>query len=136
MEELRRRSNNIVVGFVVGDRLKVYIALRRIGRPAHYTEVAEMCIQIWPEETWSAHNVHAILSRQEYDVVWIGCRGTFALRQWGYDRPGEPLFDTVAEIVRTKYEETGRPVPYAVIVAEVGKRQRLVNPASIALAVH
>ncbi|MEW6046160.1 MAG: hypothetical protein AB1609_06730, partial [Bacillota bacterium] len=26
---------------------KVYIALRRIGRPAHYTEVAEMCNQIW-----------------------------------------------------------------------------------------
>lgn len=115
---------------------KVYIALRRIGRPAHYTEVAEMCNQIWPEETWSAHNVHAILSRQEYDVVWVGRRGTFALGQWGYDRPGEPLFDAVAEIVRTKYGETGRPVPYAVIVAEVGKRRRLVNPASIALAVH
>lgn len=115
---------------------RVYLALRAIGKPAHYTTVVRIYNSLWPEQAMNEHSVHAILSRQIYGIVWIGIKGTYALKEWGYERPSMTIFETVTEIVRKKYEEIGAPVPKAVIIAEMGKYRRQINAASIAIAIY
>lgn len=113
---------------------KAYLALRTIGKPAHCSEITEVYNSLFPGRPSTEHNLHAVLSREEYGIVWIGIRSTFALKEWGYEHPSTTLFDTATEIVKERYEQTGQPVPFAVIVAEMGKRRRLVNSASLVIA--
>lgn len=113
---------------------RVYIVLRSIGKPAHYSKVTEEYNRLFPQDPVSEHNIHAILSRQEHGVVWIGIRGAFALREWGFERPTKKLFDSVTEIVRLNYNHTSKPVPFTVISAEIGKYRRAVNPNSLIIA--
>ena len=113
---------------------KAYLALRAVGRPAHCSKITEVYNLLFPDEPSTEQNLHAVLGREQYGVVWIGIRSTFALREWGYQRPSKGLFDAVTEIVREKYEDNNQPVPFTVIVAEMGKRRRLVNSASLVIA--
>jgi hypothetical protein len=113
---------------------RVYLALQAIGRPAHYSRIAEMHNSMFPQKATSEKSIHGCLSREQLGVVWIGARGTFALEEWGYERPSATLFESVADIVERKYEETGRPVPYSVVVAEIGKVRPIVNPTSLTYA--
>lgn len=115
---------------------KVYLALRTIGKPAHYSKVTEVYSKLFPDFPTTEHNIHAILSRQQYGVVWIGLRGTFALKEWGYRRPSKPLFDTVTDIVKRIYKQTGKPVTYTTIIAEIGKYRKVCNPSSLFFAVY
>ena len=68
---------------------KVYLALRNINEPAHYSEVADVYNYQNPRDQMSARNVHAVLSRctdqtdQRYGIVWIGTKGTYALKRVG-----------------------------------------------------
>lgn len=114
---------------------KVYLALKSIGRPAHYSEVADAYYDIFPEPS-SEHNIHAVLLREDNGVVWIGTKGTFALEEWGYERPLKTIFDTVTEIVEQRYVKTGKPVPFNVIVAEIGKYRKVIQPSSVVFASH
>ncbi|MFH1933798.1 MAG: sigma factor-like helix-turn-helix DNA-binding protein [Pseudomonadota bacterium] len=120
----------------INKEQRVYLALKKIGRPAHYSEITEMHNSVWPDYASSEHNVHAVLGRKHLGVVWIGIDGTFALKEWGYEQPTETLFKLVARIVKQKYECSHLPVSFAVIVAEVGKHRKLVNPHSLYLACH
>jgi hypothetical protein len=113
---------------------KVYLALRQIGRPAHFSEVLDMYTNLFPEEHVNEHSIHAVLLRETYGVVWTGSKGMFALEEWGYERPKSTLTDTIASIVEEKYQNTGVPVPFIVIQAEIGKYRKLVNPNSLVLA--
>jgi len=115
-------------------RQAVYLALRIIGRPAHYSKVTEVHNSLFPDQLSSERNIHAALSDQKYGVVWIGIKGTFALKEWGYERPSTTLFDAVAEIVKQRHKVTAQPVHITVIAAELGKHRRLVNPNSLVLA--
>jgi hypothetical protein len=115
---------------------KVYLTLREIGKPAHYSVVYERYNRLFFEDDPTENSIHAILGREEYGVVWIGVRGTYALREWGYERPSKGLFEAVAEIVDKRYRETGRPVPMLVIEAEIGRYRSLVKPASLTIAAH
>jgi hypothetical protein len=115
---------------------RAYLALSAIGKPAHYTEIAEVYNSLFPDEPTTDRNLHAALAREKYGVVWIGIRGTFALQEWGYQRPAQGLFDAVTEIVREKYEDTSQPIPFAVIVAEMGKRRKVINPNSLTIAAY
>jgi hypothetical protein len=128
LSELRRKR--------VPKSAKVYLALRAIGRPAHFSEVARLCESMFGPGEYGEHNVHAVLSREQHGVVWLGVRGTFALREWGYERPSKTLHKTVGTIVRRKYRETGAPVPFGVIIAEVGRERRVVRRSSVMLAAH
>jgi hypothetical protein len=110
------------------------LALQAIGKPAHYSRIAEVHNSIFPEKGSTEQSIHTCLSREQLGVVWVGARGTFALEEWGYERPSATLFESVADIVERKYEETGRPVPFLVIVAEIGKVRPIVNPASLTYA--
>lgn len=113
---------------------KVYLALKQIGSQAHFSEVTDMYMQMFPGEYTTEHSIHATLLREKYGVVWIGSKGTFALEEWGYQHPTSTLMDTIAQIVGQKYQGTGSPVPFVVIQAEIGKYRKFVNPNSLVLA--
>jgi len=115
---------------------KVYLALKQIRRPAHFERIAETYNLLFPKDYLSDRNVHAMLTREEHGVVWIGIRGTYALKEWGYERPSSTLFKTIAKIVEQKYTETSKPVPSLVIQAEIGKYRKIVNPNSIIFATY
>ena len=116
---------------------KVYLTLQHLGKPAHFSEVAE--IYNW-HAPMREHNVHAIMSRcgepdvEQYGIVWIGIKGTYALKEHGYERPRLGIFDAVTKVVEEKYEETQKPVHISVITTELGKYRQFVNPASLAFA--
>jgi hypothetical protein len=112
---------------------KMYLALKQMGRPAHFSEITDIYTQMFPGEQTTEHSVHAALLREEHGIVWVGSKGTFALEQWGYKRPTSTLMDTIAHIVEQRYESTGKPVPFVAIQAEIGKYRKLVNPASLVL---
>jgi len=115
---------------------RAYIALRTIGRPAHYSEITDVYNSLWPNSDASEHHVHSALSRQEYSVVWIGIHGTYALKEWGYEYPSIKLFEAVVKIVEEKFLETGKPVPFIVIRAEIGKYRRVVKESSVIMSAH
>ena len=119
---------------------RVYITLRNLGEPAHFTRVAETYNLLFPDDQMTVRNVHAILSRggepsmERFGIVWTGVKGTYALRENGYERPALGIFEAVTKIVLDKFEQTGRPVHISVITTELGKYRQAVNPASLALA--
>ena len=113
---------------------KVYLALKYISRPAHFTEVTNAYNNIFPEDQLTEHNIHAKLVYNPHGIVWIGVKGTYALEEWGYKRPSLTLFNTIVEIVEQAYEETSNPVPYSLILAELGRYRQVVNPSSVILA--
>jgi len=115
---------------------RVYLALRAIGRPAHYSEVAAVHNSMFPKHPASGRNVHAALGREAYGIVWIGVRSTFALREWGYERPSRTLFEAASQIVQSIMKKTGRPVPFSVVAAEVMKERPIVNSSSLVIATH
>lgn len=115
---------------------KVFYSLKKIGKPSHYSEVYERYLKLFPEDIITEHSVHTTLSRQIYGVVWIGVRGTFALEEWGYQRPKKTLFETTFEIVKTIYQKNKRPVSLGVITCELGKYRKIVNYASLYFATY
>jgi len=88
---------------------RVYLALQAIGKPAHSTKITEVYNSLFPDHPSTEHNIHAVLNREKYGVVWIGIRNTFALKEWGYEHPSGTLFNTVTKIVEKKYKKTTRP---------------------------
>jgi len=117
-------------------RQKVYLALRAIGKPAHSSKITEVYNSLFSDQPSTEHNIHAVLSHEKCGVVWIGIRSTFALKEWGYEHPSETLFDTVTKIVEEKYKETARPVPFTIIVTEMGKYRQIVKHSSLTIASH
>ena len=63
-------------------------------------------------------------------------KGTYALKEWGFERPSKTLFEIVAKIVREEFEKTGVPVQKNVIISEIGKYRRIVHPSSMTIAIH
>ena len=120
----------------LNKRQKVYLALRTIGKPAHSAKITEVYNSFFPDQPSTEHNIHAVLSHEKYGVVWIGIRSTFALKEWGYEHPSETLFNTVTKIVKEKYRETAQPVPFTIIVAEMGKYRQVVRNSSLTIASH
>lgn len=115
---------------------RVYLTLRDIGRPAHFSEITNVHNFLFPNHTSVEHNIHAALSFQKLGVIWIGVKGTYALKEWGYERPSMTLCDTISKIVYEKYSEIGRPISISIIKAELGKYRRIVKESSITLATY
>lgn len=114
---------------------RTYLSLYKIGRPAHYSEVTEVHNSLWPNCSLNERSVHHALTKKKLGIVWIGIKGTYALREWGYERPTMTLFESVSEIVKRKHEETRAPVSIPVIIAELGKYRRIVNPTSLTIVI-
>jgi hypothetical protein len=113
---------------------RVYFALASIGKPAHFSNIASIHNLMWPDRVANENAIHAALSEQKLGVVWIGRKGIYALKEWGYERPSKTLFATVAEIVKNKHQEIGIPVNINLVSAELGKYRRHVNLQSLAIA--
>lgn len=117
----------------VGAVDRVRQVMKRIGKPAHYSSISDLYEEMFPDHPTS---VHQILSRQEQGIVWIGLKGVYALRDWGYERPDKTLFDTVADIVLKAHKQTRKPVSFSMIEAEIGKYRAVVNPSSLSIAAY
>ncbi len=128
-------------GFVrLNKAQKVYLALRHLEEPAHYSKVTETYNWMYPDDQMTDKNVHAILSRcaapdlEQHGIVWIGVKGTYALKERGYERPDMGIFEAIAKVVEEKYAITRNPVHTTVIATELGKYRQLVNPNSLVFA--
>ena len=127
-----RLSESVHRRLRVGQR--TYLALRHLGEPSHYSLVHQTYSELFPNHSTTEKAVHAALARQELGIVWIGIRGTYALSEWGYERPSEDLFASVARIVGEAYAATGRPVSIEFIRREMEELRSVVNPASVNVA--
>ena len=110
-------------------------ALRSLGRAAHFREIGQRCNEMFPDKANTIHNWHAAMDRSErYGIVWIGRKGMYGLKEHGYSRPNKDLFDSAADIVERKYSETRQPVTDEVVIEELGKVRRELNPNSVTMA--
>ena len=117
----------------------LYVILRQLGRAAHYTELAVKCNALFPERQNSIHNWHAALGTtgaESLGIVYVGKHGTYGLTEHGYSKPAEGLYDSIARIVATKNQETGRPVSLDTIVAELSKERKEINLPSVPMVLH
>ena len=112
--------------------------LLSLGRSAHYTEIAEKCNKLFPDDNRPTHNWHAALSycsnTKKSDIVWVGTHGTYALKEHGYSRPEQDIYATVAEIVENKFAEMQEPVSADVVLDEMRNYRREFNPSSVKMA--
>jgi len=124
-------------GKKLNSKQRVYLTLKRIGKPAHYSFITELHNQLFSDYQRNENSIHSYLNyARNLGIVWIGIRGTFALEEWGYKQAEKGLFDIIHEIVERKYKETGKPVSYNVIQAEIGKYRKLINANSFYISVY
>lgn len=115
-------------------------ALRSLGRAAHFTEIAEECNRLFPDNQTSIHGWHSALSlcgqpdQESFGIVWIGRKGMYGLKEHGYSRPNAGLFDEVTQIVNAVFKKTQRPVSVEVVMAELSKKRRELNRTSVVMA--
>lgn len=89
-------------------------ALRILGRPAHFTEIADMVRQSSSRfENTSTRNMQACLTR-ERRFVNVEARGTYGLAAWGLE-PYKPVSDRLAECL----ERIGCPTRIHQLIAEL-----------------
>jgi len=116
---------------------KAFRALRDLGTPSHFSAVHKRYLELFPDDPISEHSLHAKLTSpgpDQQQIVWIGIRGTYGLKEWGNKRPSKPLMDQVADIVRCRFEETGTPVSFDLIGKEMGDLRQVLNPNSVYIA--
>ena len=109
-------------------------ALRVLGRAAHFTEIANLCNKMFPDNQSSVHNWHAALGRPDSEnlgIVWIGRKGIFGLKEHGYSRPETDLYEATARIVAEQFAITRRPVTEATVVYELGKQRQEIRRGSV-----
>ncbi len=112
-------------------------ALRSLGRAAHFTEIADVCNRMFPDNQTSTHNWHAALGRLDSEalgIVWIGRKGIYGLKEHGYNRPETDLFDGAATIVESIFSKTNQPVSQDTVIAELSKQRRELHHNSVAMA--
>ena len=115
-------------------------ALRSLGRAAHYTEITQTCNALFPDNQKSTRSWHNALSlyakpgKEEFGIVWIGVKGVYGLKEHGYFRPAEGLYQSIPRIVREQFARTQRPVSFEAVVREVSKQRREFNHSSVKMA--
>jgi hypothetical protein len=104
---------------------EMILALREIGEPVHYTEIAEKTNALLePEMQTTAHNIHAHMLRMPDIFVRVG-HGVYGLTEWGLHDDG-----SVANAAHRVLSEAGKPLHYD-IVADRVLETWCVNPASV-----
>jgi len=115
---------------------RVYLALRELREPTHFSAVTEQYNSMFPDDESSERAIHGILSRELYGVVWVGSKGLYGLKEWGNERPTETLFNTATQIITKRYLETREPVPESFISTELGKYRYSVDRTSFLFVTH
>ena len=113
---------------------RVCLTLRDIGQPSHFTAITAAYNVNYPMDQSTVRNIHALLINAECGIVWIGVKGMYALEEWGYQRPAQGLYDTIASIVKLRYEETAEPVSESYIKEELGKHRQILISSSFTFA--
>ncbi len=117
-------------------RDKIYIILKRTGKPLHFTKIAELCNNLNSElNIPHLHSKRKILPQTAHNelirderFVLVG-RGLYALKEWGY-QPG-----TVFEVVQRILKNSQRPLSQEEILNLV-RKQRIVKENTILLALN
>jgi len=120
----------------LGTAERLYLTLKKIGKPAHFSHIAEVYNSLFPKHAAEVETLHNALIVKKGNIVWIGVKGTYALKEWGYERPSEKLFDTIAAVVRQRFDETNKPVPLTVIAAEISKVRKVIVRESLIIATY
>lgn len=104
---------------------EIILALREIGEPVHYTEIAEKTNALLePEMQTTAHNIHAHMLRMPDIFVRVG-HGVYGLAEWGLHDDG-----SVANAAHRVLSEAGKPLHYDIVAGRVLETW-CVNPASV-----
>lgn len=137
-ERVRNAENKYRVQRVVRNQpYMLKEALRALGRAAHFSEIADVCNRMFPDNHVTTHNWHAALGRVDSEaigIVWIGVKGTYGLTEHGYSRPAHDLFESVARIVEAQFAITQHPVSLDFVLAELGKQRRELKHSSVSMA--
>lgn len=103
-------------------------ALRKIGKPAHFNEIAEMNNLLFPNKPASGHLIHAAMLR--YDIFVRVGRGTYGLQEWGLHNDGN-----LANAVRRVLHASSKPLHQNEIISEVLKTWQ-VSENSVVMAMY
>ncbi len=108
---------------------KIIMALRTIGKPAHFSAICEYTNALLPEDQQTtAHNIHAQIGRLNDIFVRVG-HGIFGLVEWGLHDDGN-----VANAAVRVLENVGYPLHIDAVTSEVLKTWD-VNASSVYAAV-
>lgn len=101
-------------------RDKSYLALKKVGKPLHFTKITSSINNFWPNKRriTNFQTVHNELIKDKRFVL-IG-RGIYALKEWGY-RPGVVL-DVIIEIMKLSPQTT---LSQEEVIQEVLKRRQV-----------
>lgn len=99
---------------------RIVQAMRSLGHPAHFTEIAAEYRKLFPDDAERKDNsIHAFFDRFPETFVLVGS-GTFALAEWGYD----PRINSVPTLVEHILEQSERPMHVDEIVERAAARYR------------
>jgi DNA-directed RNA polymerase alpha subunit len=91
---------------------RIISVMKQIGQPTHFSEIAELYNQTYPEWPLSEHNLHAIIGRHA-EFVRVG-RGKYGLAEWGLHDDGN--ISNAARRILAKHKH---PLELENIVSEV-----------------
>lgn len=104
---------------------EIVMALYKLGRPSHFTKIAEVANEMLPpSQRASARVYHAQLSNKPHLFVWVGS-GTFGLTEWGLKK-SRFYVDIAEELLQNHDEPLSFEEIFPVINAE-----REASPESI-----
>ena len=99
-------------------RDKIYVVLRELGKPLHFSEIAKEIRQSnFKRKDVTTQAIHNELIKDKRFVL-IG-RGIYALSEWGYKR------GTVADIIAEVLKKAGKPLHRDEIVKRVLKSRQV-----------
>lgn len=97
---------------------RIVQAMRSLGHPAHFSEIAAEYRRLFPqEEVRTDNSIHAVFSRFEDTFVLVG-NGAFALAEWGYD----PRIKNIPALVEHILEQSDRPLYQDEVIARAMER--------------
>lgn len=109
---------------------QVICALERIGRPAHYSEIAVIRNELFPDSPMPDRNVHVTLGLTK-DVAFAGRRGVYGLKRWGVEAPAQHLDKQVIGVLEKLYRIIGAPVPFKTVLSHVRRERTEADETSV-----
>jgi len=107
-----------------GVKDRAYLVLKKQGRPLHFVNITELINQTFLDRPAYTQTVHNELIKDDRFV--LAGRGTYALREWGYE-PG-----TVEDIIERILRASKKPMTKKEVLDAV-LAQRQVKPTTVVL---
>lgn len=104
-------------------------ALRKLGKPSHYSKIAETInAELPPERHITDWTVHNQLVQHPELFVWVGRRGTYGLKEWGLER-SLSYEEAIARIL----QRASHPLTFQQILAQLPALRSYYDESSIVL---